>query len=281
MSQTPTSQMPTSQMPTRHITEDEIRTYEEDGIVCLRQFFDPASVEVLRDVVERDLADPSPMALEATRDGTGRFFGDTFVWKHFQELNDFVFESPAADIASAVLRSPKVNIIFDQFLVKEPGTSTPTLWHHDQTYWPVAGDQVCTMWIALDPVTRESGAVEYVCGSHRWGQRFKAVSFKDQDLYKEDLPPVPDIDAMRDKYKIVQFEMAPGDCTLHHGLTVHGAPGNSTPAQKRRAYIIRWAGQDVTYYPRPNLQPMLYDPGIPEGGPIDCSLFPVVRQPGA
>jgi ectoine hydroxylase-related dioxygenase (phytanoyl-CoA dioxygenase family) len=267
--------------PIRQITEDEIRAYEDDGIVCLRQFFDADTVNMLRGVVERDMVAPTPMAVDATRDGKGRFFGDTFVWKHYDELKNFVFNSPAADIASAALRSPKVNILFDQFLVKEPGTSTPTLWHHDQTYWPVAGNQVCTFWLALDPVTNESGAVEYICGSHRWGKRFKAVSFIDDELYKEDLPPVPDIEAMRDQYKIVQFEMQPGDCTLHHGLTIHGAPGNSTLSQKRRAYIIRWAGEDVTYNPRPNLMPMLHDPGIAVGGRLDCSLFPAVRNRAA
>ncbi len=265
-------------MPGTQISEEEIRAYHDDGITCVRQAFDAAAVEMLRDVVARDMADPSPMAVDATRDGEGRFFGDTFVWKHFPELEEFVFQSPAADIAAAMLRSRKVNLIFDQFLVKEPGTSTPTLWHHDQTYWPVAGDQVCTLWLALDPVTKESGAVEYVCGSHRWGKRFKAVSFKDDNLYKEDLPPVPDIEATRDHYRMRQFELEPGDCTVHHGLTVHGAPGNSTLSRPRRAYVMRWAGEDVTYYPRPNLQPMLHDPGIAPGGPIDCPLFPVVRE---
>lgn len=267
-------------MPSVPISSDTVQAYQEDGIACVRQAFDADAVALLRDVVARDMADPSPMAIDATRDGQGRFFGDTFVWKHFPELHDFVFSSPAADIASAMLGSPKVNLIFDQFLVKEPGTSTPTLWHHDQTYWPVAGHQVCTVWLALDPVTKESGAVEYVCGSHLWGKRFKAVSFKDQDLYKEDLPPVPDIDAERERYTMRQFELAPGDCTIHHGLTLHGAPGNSLD-RPRRAYVMRWAGEDVTYYPRPNLQPMLHDPGIPAGGPIDCDLFPVVRGQAA
>lgn len=267
--------------PIRGITEDEIRTYEEDGIVCLRQLFDRDTVKRLQDAAEADMAAPSPMGLNATRDGQGHFFGDTFVWRHLEELHDFVFESPSADIAAALLRASKVNLLFDQFLIKMPGTSTPTLWHHDAPYWPVAGSQVCTIWLALDPVTKASGAVEYVCGSHRWGKRFKAVAFKDQDLYKEDLPPVPDIEAMRSELKFVQFELEPGDCTVHHGLTVHGAPGNSSTELKRRAYIVRWMGDDVTYNPRPNLQPMLHDPGIAVGGPLDCDLFPVVRPRAA
>ncbi len=263
--------------PIRAITQDEIDTFDRDGVVCLRQFFDAKTIGILRDMAEENTRNPSPMAVDASREGTGRFFGDTFVWAHHPPLKEFVWHSPAADMASAVLQSEKINVIFDQFLIKDPGTSTPTLWHHDQTYWPVAGDQVATMWIALDPVTNATGAVEYIKGSHKWGQRFKAVSFKDKDLYKEDLPEVPDIDANRDQYDLVQYEMAPGDCTLHHGLTVHGAPGNSSLTQKRRAYIIRWAGADATYDPRPNLQPMLRDPGIQPGDPLDCDLFPVVR----
>jgi len=72
--------------------------------------------------------------------------------------------------------------------------------------------------------------------------------------------------------------MAPGDCTIHHGLTVHGAPGNSSSRARRRAYITRWAGEDVTYNPRPNLQRMLRDPDIEAGQRLDCDLFPVVRE---
>ena len=263
--------------PIRAITQDEINTFDVDGVVCLRQFFDTNTVELLQEIAEENILNPSPIAIDASQGWTGRFFGDTFVWAHHPHLKEFVWHSPAADMAKEILQSNKINVIFDQFLIKDPGTSTPTLWHHDQTYWPVAGSQVATMWIALDPVTNATGAVEYIKGSHKWGKRFKAVSFKDKDMYKEDLPEVPDIAANRDKYEFIQYEMEAGDCTLHHGLTLHGAPGNSSQTQKRRAYIIRWAGDDVTYDPRPNLQPMLRDPGIKVGDPLDCELFPVLR----
>ena len=45
-------------------------------------------------------------------------------------------------------------------------------------------------------MTEATGAVEYVKGSHRWGQRFKAESFDENERYGEDLPPVPDVEAI-------------------------------------------------------------------------------------
>lgn len=270
-----------SPTPPRPITAEEIETYDRDGIVCLRGMFDAEWVELLRAAIDQDKAAPSKMAKNINEEGgTGDFSSDTFVWRHLEGFRRAVFESPGAAIAGAVMGAEKVNLIFDQILVKEPGTSTRTLWHHDGTYWPVAGDQIATLWVALDHVGPETGAVEYVKGSHRWGQRFLAVSFDPRQKYEEDLPPVPDIDADRDRYEFAQFEMAPGDCTLHHALTVHGAPGNASQNARRRAYVQRWAGDDVRYNPRPNLQRMLEDPKLAPGAPLDSPLFPAVWRSG-
>lgn len=260
----------------RAISEDEISTYERDGIALVKGLFDARWVDHLRDAVEADMAAPSAMWKDINRGGSGNFFGDFFVWAHQPGFRTFLHRSPAAEIAATIMRSAKVNLFFDQILAKEPGTSTPTIWHHDQPFWPVAGSQVCTLWLALDPVTKESGAVEYVKGSHRWGKRFKAESFDANERYGEDLPPIPDIEAMRDRFAFAQFEMEPGDCTLHHGLTVHWAPGNSTDHVRRRAYVSRWAGDDATYDPRPNIQKMLFDPKLTTGGPLDSELWPVL-----
>ena len=263
----------------RSVTVDEIDAYHRDGVVCLRALIDPVWVAELQDLVDRNIARPSTMVRNIDEPGgTGSFFGDTFVSHHIGEFVRFIHDSPAADVVAACMGSSKINLIFDQILAKEPRTSTRTTWHQDATYWPVAGDMIGTLWLALDPVTSESGAVEYIKGSHRWGKRFAAVSFSPEETYQESLEPVPDIEAERSVHSFACFEMAPGDCTIHHGLTVHGAPGNRSASLRRRAYITRWAGDDVTYNPRPNLQRMLRDPGIEPGQSLDCELFPVVRE---
>lgn len=270
-----------NEAPARAITEAEIRTYESDGIVLLKGLFDADWVRFMQDAAERSLSDPGELHFEFAqeRQDPGRFFFETFSWLHNAGCSAFVHRSPAAAIAGTIMRSAKINIFFDQWLIKEPGTPTRTPWHHDLPFWPVDGNQICTLWLALDPVTVGTGAVEYVAGSHRWGQRFKARSFSGVDRYGEDLPDVPDIEAMRDRLTLVQHELEPGDCTVHHGLTVHGSPGNFSETTRRRAYVTRWAGDDAVYYPRPNIQKIPRDPGIPAGAPLDCDLWPVVWRP--
>lgn len=51
--------------------------------------------------------------------------------------------------------------------------------------------------------------------------------------------------------------------------------------RRRRAYVTRWAGDDTVYYPRPDIQPMISEPDIPEGAPLDSKLWPVVWRAGA
>lgn len=263
---------------TRPVTQDEVDTFQRDGVVCLRGLFDPTWVERMRASAEQSMAAPGELHAELANEhgDQGRFFHDTFVWTRDSDCKDFVFESPAAQIAGALMQSDKINIFFDQWLIKEPGTALKTPWHHDMTYWPINGTQICTLWLALDPVSAQSGAVEYVKGSHKWGQKYRPASFGSSNQYTEDIPDVPDIETMRDTLDIAQFDLQPGDCTIHHGLTVHGAPGNLSNETRRRAYTSRWTGDDVVFHPRDGIQEMPPMPDIPAGGPIDSDLWPKI-----
>ena len=271
----------TGAMPIKHcrqVTDHEIETFKSDGIVCLREMFADGWIETMREAAEDSLAKPGKLHAELAdeRSETGRFFHDTFIWKQNDACHRFVYESPAASIARQLMQSEKINIFFDQWLIKEPGTATKTPWHHDLTYWPIDGAQVCTVWLALDDVTADNGSVEYVKGSHRWGKKYRPASFGSGNQYTENIPPVPDIDTMRDQLEIVQFDLQPGDCTVHHALTLHGAPGNHT-ATRRRAHTSRWAGDDVVFRPRDGLQEMPdYPPELQNGDSLDSELWPVI-----
>lgn len=275
----------TSPRPTRDpvspattiVTDADVEAFERDGAICLRGVFDAAWIERTSAAVDRVIAAPSPYSRQRG-DQDGRFHNDFFLWDRDEDFAAFAIESPAADIARSVMRSEHVNLFFDHLLVKQPRASEPTPWHHDLPYWPVDGTQICSVWVGLDPVTAATGGVEYVAGSHRWGSRFEPATFiKDRPFEDQGLEPIPDIDGQRDRYRILSWDLEPGDCLVHHALTVHGAPGNSTADRRRRGLALRFTGDDARYDPHPGTFRLLRDPGIAPGAPMDCDLFPRVR----
>lgn len=268
------------QRPPRTVTAEEKQTFWRDGVVCLRQMFDQDWISRMQGAVDDAIANPGPMKLTLGQGQPGQFHGDSFVWTWQDDFRAFVFDSPAAELAQQVLGAEKrVTLFFDTLLVKEPGSEAETPWHHDQTYWPIEGQQVCTVWTAFDPVTVDSGAVEYLVGSHRWGRRFQPQSFTGDDRYGRTMEPVPNIEAERDQHEFVIYETEPGDCLVHHGLTLHRAPGNASVEVRRRALATRFCGDDCTYRPEGSFQPLIRQPELAPGAPLECDLFPRVWSP--
>lgn len=266
--------------PLRPITDAEVAQFWEDGALAVSGLYDAEWIDLMRDAVEENLAHPGPQSREYVKAGDGgRFLGDIGVWWIKPDLKRYVLESPAATIAQRFLGSAKVNFLYDQLFVKEPGTRVPTPWHQDQPYWPIKGWQVLSIWLALDDVTLETSGVEYVAGSHRDNVWYKPRNFGGDPNAYRNTPgtPIPDFDAERDRHRFLSWDMKAGDVLIHHSLTVHGARGNTSSTQRRRAYATRWTGDDVTYDPRPDLVPLTIAPvPLSPGDPLDCDVFPRV-----
>ena len=262
----------------RQITQKEIDTYRQDGVVCLRKLFSSEWVEHLKIAAQECMENPGELHVElaAEQNDSGRFFHDTFMWRYNERCKQFIYQSPSALIAKILMNSQKTTLFYDQWLIKEPQTQTRTPWHHDLTYWPIDGDQICTIWLALDSVSAENGSVEYIKGSHKWGKKYRAVSFSGNSQYTEPIPEFPDIEAMRSNYDILQFDLEPGDCTAHHGLSIHSSPGNKTTGDRRRAHVTRWTGDDIVFHPRDGLQELPILPDLKPGDPLDSELWPRV-----
>ncbi|MDP6707197.1 MAG: phytanoyl-CoA dioxygenase family protein [Alphaproteobacteria bacterium] len=266
---------------TATVSEAEVAAFRRDGVVCLRQAFDREWIAALVEAVERDKAAPGPMVRHNTPDGvTGEFFVDFQLWRRWPECRRFVEESPAAAIAARLLGASEVVFYHDHLLVKEPNTPLPTPWHHDQPYYPVDGRMVGSIWLPLDPVDRAT-SLEFVAGSHRWGRWFRPRYFNADGTAlvpgDDGMEEAPDVEAGRDEYEILGWEMVPGDCLFFHALTLHGAAGNASSTRRRRAYATRWLGEDARYAERPGrVSPPIEGHGLKAGDPMACELFPVV-----
>lgn len=241
----------------------------------------------MRAAIERDLAAPGPNATNfAEGSSAGRFFGDMFMWKQDVEFRAAALDSPAPALAARLMGSAHADFFYDQLFVKEPGSRERTPWHQDLPYWPVAGEQVLSIWTPFDPVGPDNGAVAYVRGSHRWGRIFRPQAFdpKNADAFAASpWPPMPDIDAAPSDYELISWTLAPSDVLIHHPLTIHGAPGNHTADRRRRALAVRYVGDDARYEPRPgtfmdmeSVRAHVPAPALRPGEAMGGALFPEV-----
>ena len=192
-------------------------------------------------------------------------------------------EAGAGDTGVESLDSDKMNLLYDQLFSIEPGSEDRTIWHHDLPYWPIRGRQVVTIWLALDRIVKENGGLEFIRGSHLWGQRFQPMSTTDGQTYEpfdsgrdDGFVPAPDFDAERDKYEFISFDVDPGDAIAFHALTVHGSHLNATADMKRRAYSMRFTGDDVRYYAGPVWNVYIRNPSLKTGDLMDSGQYPVV-----
>jgi ectoine hydroxylase-related dioxygenase (phytanoyl-CoA dioxygenase family) len=255
-----------------------VEAFRRDGAVCIRGAFSEDQVALAERGIERNLAEPSERALVASReDDPGRFFEDFCSWDRIPEFEEFIRESPAAGIAGALMGSERVRLFHDHVLVKEAGTRQRTPWHQDQPYYNVEGRQTCSMWMPVDPVPRET-SVEFVAGSHLgpWLMPRTFMAGEAKWFPEGTLEELPDIDARRDEFPILGWELEPGDAVFFHMLTLHAAGG---AAGRRRAFSLRFLGDDVVHAPRrwktsPEFPGL--DDELPAGAPLDHPLFPVV-----
>ena len=234
---------------TTSLTDSDVEQFARDGAILLKGAF-KGWVDRLRRGVDDLMKNPSPLERSYHPKGDAApFFQDLCNWQRFDDFRNFVFESPAAEMAARLMNSKTARFFHDHVLVKEPGTSVVTPWHQDLPYYCVEGQQCVSFWIPLDDVPREI-SLECIGGSHHW-QIHKPKRFDGTDLYAEDTKvEMPDIDNNRDKYTILGWAMEPGDAVAFDFRTVHGASANKGKANRRRVFSARWVGDDAVFADR-------------------------------
>lgn len=275
------------------VTDADTEAFWRDGVVCLRGVIPKSWRDSVAEAVEEWLN--SPECLDFTAYGTnmaqaagaevltdagerrGRFFSGTDHWQTRPAFRDLATRSPLVEIAARLLKSAKINLYEDSILVKEPGTLEKTAFHQDIAYFHAEGAQICTTWMPLDPVSVETGGLKFIRGSHLWQERFRPNFFITQlampDTEGED---VPDFHKDRRNHEILSFTTEPGDITVHHARTIHGADGNASTAIRRRAVSVRYAGDDARYHFRKGVPRKAHHDAVVEGAVMDHAACPVV-----
>lgn len=91
----------------RHIvTARELETFQEQGVVCLRGVFGEW-IEKLATGIAKNQANPSKFSERLTTEGSTRsfYFNDYFNWRQIPEFREFVYKSPAGEIAGKLMEA--------------------------------------------------------------------------------------------------------------------------------------------------------------------------------
>lgn len=270
------------------VSESLLTEYRNNGAVQIKGAFDAPALKTLASGVDKDVAAPGPLhTMQQNPDDPGYFLTDFCLAQRLDEFRSFVTDSPAAALAGAIMQAKHVNFFYDAIWVKGPSTPKRSRWHQDQPYYPVDGEQFCVIWLPLEPLEKDV-CLELLKGSHRWGRWFEPeLTRKGQDLYAPGKSPferLPDIEASRDDYEILSWDMELGDCIVFHALTVHGAPGNRYSDRWRRAVSTFWMGEDAVFAKRPGIvRPNFQGHGLEFGDSMDSPYFPRIwpRESGA
>ena len=260
----------------RHITDEERAVWQSDGALCLRGAVAPEWLETLADGIDAAMGDPSDVA-KAYGEGESRFRTDHGMFLRFEQFRRFMHESPMARLAAELMGASRINLYDEHLLVKEPGTDTPTFWHHDLPYFRIKGSQSLQLLGTARPGDGGDRLAPLRGGLSRVGETVPPG---------EDRPgaiswPRPSSSTRRCRTSTailtgtptVCFDLEPGDVAVFHGATLHSSTGNPLPTA-RRAVSLRFTGDDITWYPGRH-SPTFYDaPHLVEGGPIDAEIFP-------
>jgi ectoine hydroxylase-related dioxygenase (phytanoyl-CoA dioxygenase family) len=220
-------------------SREEIAFFQENGFLAVERITSDEELTWMRQIYEFIFSPEQAGEKGAPIDRSGtKKAGEAkllskiyFPEMRFPELLKTSFHRNAKRYAAALL-----GVGFDELsswghmIRKAPG-GRATLWHQDEAYWEPELD-FCALgvWLPMDAVTTEMGAMQFIPGSHKRGIL----------PHKHDDDPALNILTVDDAFdinKAVSCPLPAGGATFHHSRTIHYTAPNTTNVV-RLAYPI-------------------------------------------
>lgn len=246
----------------RTVKDEEVDHFAEHGWVMLRGFMDE---QLVYDLLQRAKA-----ILDVDSDQRYGSLEAVHVVETDPLFARFALSTRLGEIAARLLgEAVAMRRLDDRLIVKPAGeTSRVTKPHQDQAMRPFKCNAI-QYWVAFDEVTPAMGSMWFLNGSHKLGLLGESA-FSTLEAAVERFPRLGQCQ------QSAQQHYGPGDVTVHHCLTVHGASVNTTE-RTRWGYRIAYMPADATY----TGEPSIHTDGLnltPHERP-DHPHFPVVYTP--
>lgn len=237
------------------LDEQQWSDYSRDGYLRLGRVLEPTTVtelcaraddlalgRVRNPAIEMQL--DTGGAYEALPGAVRSFAEGTLRYRKIQGLESDPLFSPLvrrpliAEICARVYGAHAPVSIFRAMVMNKPaGQGTFLPWHQDGgDVWKLDRDPLVTIWVALDPATRENGCLEVVPGTHRLGLLSAHGSTVAPQEVERHCPP----EAVR------AVEVESGHAILLHNWLIHRSGINPSPVSRRAFTACYMDGRTVS-----------------------------------
>lgn len=203
------------------ISDEQVRDYNDKGFVVAKGFFDREEVELLRRAAKEDKQlDQHSFARGDGEGGQVRLS----LWNHPGDTIYGMFARCESIVNSAEkILNDEVYHYHSKMIMKDAKVGGAWTWHQDYGYWYQNGvlfPQLTSVFIAVDPATKENGCLQVIPYSQNLG-RIEHVLTGDQAGADQSR-----VDEVLKRLPLEYVEMEPGDALFFHANLLHRSDQN-------------------------------------------------------
>ena len=205
------------------LTDHQVQAYRDDGFVVARGFYSAEEIGLLYRAAKEDN--------ELDQRSFGRADGEGGVvrlslWNHPGDGIYGMFARGERIVRSAEkLLGGEVYHYHSKMILKDPKVGGAWAWHQDYGYWyqnAVLFPWLTSVFIAVDPSTRQNGCLQVLKGSHHAG-RINHVLTGDQAGADRER-----VEELMKRLELVYVEMEPGDAVFFDANLLHRSDQNKS-----------------------------------------------------
>jgi hypothetical protein len=217
---------------TRTLPQDFLDQYHELGFFVVPGLFSPEEVaEMVREcqsILAGDYGELYQGAFQADPGCTSEIKAErkiTAVVERSLIFRKYLLKKSLVERVQDIL-GPDILLFRDILMLKPARVGSKMPWHQDSNYWPIAPQELCSVWTALEPATIENGCMRVVPKSHK----LKLIKSRTTD----GTGPLDDDQVSLDQ--AIDLPMDLGSSLFFHSRLLHGSEPNRSETS-RRAFI--------------------------------------------
>jgi hypothetical protein len=254
---------------TFEVTEDQVRTLEEDGVVLIRGVFDEDWVDYLRKATTYQVDHPHFWAFAGTASRLYDYIQRN-VWQTNRAFANFYYHSAVGDVLRRCGRTSEIRVSTDLLMVNP---NKGFKWHQDNQNGPITPEEGIRFWITMDETPKDYGAPVYLKGSHRNQAADPQAVFIDITD--------PGLAEYSPRENWLEFRTRPGDMLVWHPKTIHkiDGPEDGIWTTYRRVLGGTVAKAGTLYHDKRGTGGVLSDlgrHGMEDGDALKSPFFPVI-----